>query len=310
MAHRRHQAGQGIDANALQNQSATAFNGIHGRAGAHEADRAHLGGNRHPRPVRAAARLHSQERQAGQHGRLRNKWVKVDPRNWKNPRRHDDQCRARDRLAAEQVAHLTQILEIQKEIMLSGPSQQLVKPKNVYNTLEKLIERIGLKTIEPYFSDPEEIDPATGQPKQPPPPPPDPEMVKAQSQMQMAQMQAQWTRRPTSARPRSRQVQAQADIATNEKKQQAEMVKQERDFQLKKELAIMQAQLDQQKFEREEARKDKEHQQKMAWRIGAARAQHAAGRVRHGGRAAGAQAEDGAGRGHRPRQSCPALLSR
>jgi hypothetical protein len=31
------------------------------------------------------------------------------------------------------------------------PDQHLVKTENIYNTLEKLIERVGLKTIEPYF---------------------------------------------------------------------------------------------------------------------------------------------------------------
>jgi hypothetical protein len=66
------------------------------------------------------------------------------------------------------------------------------------------------------------------------------------------------------------------------------MIMQERDFQLKKELAIMQAQLDSRSSSARKPARTSEHQQKMAM----AQEQHhrpdAAGRVRHGGGQAGA----------------------
>jgi hypothetical protein len=266
--------GQGMDADALQNQSATAFNGTMAAVQARMKLIARILAETGIRDMFAL--LHGCIRKNDKKEntvRLRNKWVKVDPRNWKTRDDMTINVGLGTGSRAEQVAHLMHILDIQKEIMLSGPSQQLVKPKNVYNTLEKLIERIGLKTIEPYFSDPKAIDPQTGQPRQPPPPQPDPEMVKAQGQMQMAQMQAQMDEKADQRKAQIENVQAQADIATNQQKMQAEIAKQERDFQLKKELALMQAQLDQQRFEREEMRKDKEHQQRMAL----AQEQHAAG---------------------------------
>jgi hypothetical protein len=268
----------GMDADALQNQSATAFNGTMAAAQAKTKLIARILAETGIRDLFAL--LHGCIRKNDRKEntvRLRNKWVKIDPRNWKTRDDMTINVGLGTGSRAEQVAHLTQILEVQKELILSPPSfQMLVEPKNVYNTVEKLIERVGLKTVEPYFSDPTGpqmgpdgkpvIDPMTGQPKpkQPPPPPPDPEMVKAQTQMQMAQVQAQMDEKADQRKAQIETVQAQADIATNEKKQQAEMMMQERDFQLKKELAIMQAQLDMQKFEREEARKDKEHQQRMA----------------------------------------------
>jgi hypothetical protein len=51
--------GQGIDANSLLNQSATAVNQVFTAAQApHAADRAHLRRDRHPRPFQAGPRHH------------------------------------------------------------------------------------------------------------------------------------------------------------------------------------------------------------------------------------------------------------
>jgi flagellar biosynthesis GTPase FlhF len=256
-----------MDADALQNQSATAFNGTMAAVQAKTKLIARILAETGIRDMFAL--LHGVIRKNDKRAntvRLRNKWVQVDPRNWKTRDDMTINVGLGTGSRAEQVAHLTNILGIQKEIVLSGPSQQLVKPKNIYNTLEKLIERVGLKTIEPYFSDPEEVDPQTGQPKQPPPPPPDPEMMKVQMEAQMAEKADQ-------RRAEIEKVQAQADIATEQTKLQGEMSKQERDFQLKKELAMLQAALDQERFNREEARKDREHEQKMQM----SREQHQAG---------------------------------
>lgn len=188
--------------------------------------------------------------------KLKKKWTQIDPRNWKSRDDMTPNVGLGSGSREQEAAMLTNILNIQKEIIMSGPSQMLVKPKNVYNTLEKLIERVGLKTIEPYFSDPEEIDPQTGQPKQPPPPQPDPDVMKIQMEAQMAEKADQ-------RKAEIEKVQAQADIATQQQAQAAENAKNEREYQLKAQLAMFQAQLDQQRFEREEARKDREHQQKM-----------------------------------------------
>jgi hypothetical protein len=275
--------GQGLDANALQNQSATAVNQAFTAAQARTKLIARILAETGIRDMFAL--LHGVIRKNDKQVntvKLRNKWVPVDPRGWKTRDDMTINVGLGTGSRQEQVGNLTNILGIQKEIVLSGTGQMLVKPKNIYNTLEKLIERVGLKSIEPYFSDPEEIDPATGQPKQPPPPQPDPKVMQIQ-------MQAQLDEKADQRKAQIEQVQAQADIATNQQKLQAEMAKDERDHQLKKELALFQAQLDQARFDREEARKDREHQQKMDLQ----REQHAAGMQQtEFGMIAGAQAHE------------------
>lgn len=261
--------GQGLDANALQNQSATAVNQAFTAAQARMKMIARIIAETGVRDMFALMHgcIRKNDKQANT-VRLRNKWVQVDPRNWKTRDDMTINVGLGTGSRQEQVINLQSVLGIQKEIMLSGPSQKLVKPKNVYNTLEKYVERIGLKTVEPYFHDPEqpEIDPQTGQPIPEQPPPPDPEVMKLQ-------MEAELQQKADERKAQIETVQAQADMATNQQKMQMEAAMSEREFQLKKELALMEAQLEMQKFEREEARKDREHQQKMDL----AREQHQAG---------------------------------
>jgi len=207
--------------------------------------------------------------------KLRNKWVQIDPRAWKNRDDMTPNVGLGSGSREQEAGLLMSLLNIQKEIVMSGPSQQLVTPRNLYNTIEKYIERIGLKNAEPFITDPDApemgpdgkpvIDPATGQPKpkQPPQPQPDPEMIKAQTAVQMAQMQAQMDEKADQRKAEIEKVQAQADIATNQQKLQMEAAKSEREHQLKREDMVFQHDLDMRKFQMEEARKDREHQQKM-----------------------------------------------
>lgn len=88
------------------------------------------------------------------------------------------------------------------------------------------------------------------------PPPPDPKIMQIQ-------MQAQLDEKADARKAQIETVQAQADIATDKEKISAEMVQGDREFQLKRELAMMEAALEQEKFRNEEVRKDREFQQKM-----------------------------------------------
>jgi hypothetical protein len=190
--------------------------------------------------------------------RLRNKWVQVDPRNWKTRDDMTINVGLGNGSRQEQVVNLQSILGIQEKIMLSGPSQKLVKPKNVFNTLEKYCERVGLKTVEPYFHDPEqpEIDPQTGQPIPEQPPPPDPEIMKLQ-------MESELQKAADERKAQIETVQAQADMATEQQKLQGEMTIKQMEFQLKKELALLEFELEKQKMQAEEARKEREHSQRL-----------------------------------------------
>jgi hypothetical protein len=82
--HRRYQAGQGLDANALQNQSATAANQLFTAAQARMKMIARIFAETGIRDLFAL--IHATIRKHGQEAatvRLRNQWITVDPREWK-----------------------------------------------------------------------------------------------------------------------------------------------------------------------------------------------------------------------------------
>lgn len=103
--------------------------------------------------------------------KLRNKWVDVDPRHWRE--RTDMTVNVGLGMGSkdQRVGHLMNILQIQREARLAG--SPLVDDGKIYNTLEKLVEAVGLKSAEPYFTDPRDengevmqspaqnVDPAT-----------------------------------------------------------------------------------------------------------------------------------------------------
>ena len=248
--------GQGIDANALQNQSATAVNQIFTMAQARMKLIARVIAETGIKDIFAL--LHAVIRKHGgkaQTVRLRNKWVQVDPRAWRT--RYDMTINVGLGTGgkSEQFAQMMMIANVQKE-MLSGGKANLVDDAKLYNTAEHLARIAGHKNARAFFNDPNEKNP-DGSPKYPPPQPPEDPKV-AQIRMQ-AQLDAAADQRKAEIE----KTQAVADIETQNRKTQAEMAQTERDFQLKKELALMQFQLEAEKMRLEEARKEREHQQKM-----------------------------------------------
>lgn len=256
---------QGVDANALQNQSATAV------AQAFSASQARM--KLIARIMAEGVRdiftlLHGTIRKHGQQQqtvRLRNEWINVDPRNWKTRNDMTINVGLGTGGKAERVAHLMALASQQKELLLGGKTN-LVDDQKIYNTFKQLAKLMDYKNPDQFINDPSAKDPKTGQPLYPPPqPPPDPKLVQIQTQAQLDEKADQ-------RKAQIESVQAQADIATQNQKNQNEAALAQQDFQLKRELALIQAQLEREKFQAEEARKDREHQQKMEL----AREQHTA----------------------------------
>jgi hypothetical protein len=79
----------------------------------------------------------------------------------------------------KQVEGLQLMLEIQKQMKEMGV--RLVNEQNIYNTLERLVEILGLKDASTYFTDPSRL---------PPPEPPKPNPLEV-AQVQLANAQAQ-----------------------------------------------------------------------------------------------------------------------
>lgn len=251
--------GQGIDANALQNQSATAVNQAFTAAQARMKLIARIFAETGVRDMFSLLHgcIRKNDKQANT-VRLRNKWVQVDPRQWKTREDMTINVGLGDGGKAEQFMKLMKIGETQEKILLAGKSN-IVDDQKIYNTASEMTKLAGFKKPDSFFNDPTATNP-DGSPKYPPPPPqPDPDVMKLQ-------MQAQLDEKADQRKAQIETVQAQADIATSQQKLQSEAQMKEREFELKKELAILQFQLDAQKFEREEARKDREHEQNMQMR--------------------------------------------
>ena len=116
---------------------------------------------------------------------LRNKWVDVDPASWKK------QCDFTVRVGLgngnrdQNLVHLQSLVAIQEKIIAAGGMGLLVTPKNVFNTLKEIGMNMGLKNIEEYITDPEEGQ-AQGQQQQE-----DPEAGKQQVEAMKVQVDMQ-----------------------------------------------------------------------------------------------------------------------
>jgi hypothetical protein len=184
---------QGLDADALQNQSATAV----AQTFSASQMRMKLIARIMAEGVRDIfALLHGTIRKHGQQQqtvRLRNAWTNIDPRGWKT---RDDMTINVGLGAggkAQQFAQTMAIANVQKEL-LSGGKTNLVGDVQLYNTAAELTRIMGHKNPDQFFNDPTAINPQTGQllhpPPAPPTPPPDPKLLAAQARAQTDQMMA------------------------------------------------------------------------------------------------------------------------
>jgi hypothetical protein len=193
---------QGLDANALQNQSATAVAQVFSASQM----RIKLIARIMAEGVRDIfSLLHGTIRKHGQQiqtVRLRNAWVNVDPRGWKTRDDMTINVGLGTGGKAQQFAQTMAIANVQKEILAAG-KVNLVGDLQLYNTAAELTRIMGHKNPDKFFNDPAAINPQTGQllypPPAPPSPPPDPKLLAVQARAQIdassaahqAQLQAQ-----------------------------------------------------------------------------------------------------------------------
>src|SRR5262245_35743028 len=179
---------QGIDANALQNQSATAV----AQTFSASQMRIKLIARIMAEGVRDIfALLHGTIRKHGQQiqtVRLRNAWINVDPRNWKTRDDMTINVGLGSGGKAQQFAQTMAIANVQKPLVAGGKSN-LVGDRELYNTAAELTRIMGHKNPDPFFNDPAATHPQTGQllhpPPAPPQPPPDPKLLAIQARAQV-----------------------------------------------------------------------------------------------------------------------------
>ena len=252
--------GQGIDANALQNQSATAVAQVFSASQMRMKLIARImaeGVKDIFALLHATIRKHGQEAQTV---RLRNTWIQVDPRNWKT---RDDMTIAvglGTGSKAQQFAQMMALANFQKELLMGG-KVNLVDDTALFNTASELSKLLGHKNADKFFNDPQAKDPQTGQPLHPPPPPqPNPEQIKVQGQLQIEQTKAQNDTQQAQLKSQQDNQKAQLDAFHQKLKLESDVQLAREKAQLEKEMALIDAALK----EKEDQRAAELHAQKMA----------------------------------------------
>lgn len=159
--------------------------------------------------------------------KLRNKWVDVDPREWKTQFNMTVNVGLGTGNRDVQLQHLNAIHQQQIELMKEGRGY-MVSDENIYTLYKKMSEAMGFKHPELFVSDPQKIDPKAKQK------PPDPAMVKAQMDAQEGkdklqfgaqkeQLSAQTEKELAAIAAQTTITVAQMEIASKEKIAQAQI---------------------------------------------------------------------------------------
>ncbi len=114
--------------------------------------------------------------------RLRNKWVDIDPRQWKTQSDMTANVGLGTGNKDAQLVHLSKVAEMQLALMETGRGY-MVTDQNVYNLYKKTTENMGFKHPDLFITDPAQV--------QKPPPQPNPDMIKLQAEAQEAQAKIQ-----------------------------------------------------------------------------------------------------------------------
>lgn len=248
---------QGIDANALQNQSATAVAQVFSASQM----RIKLIARMLAEGVKDIfSLLHATIQKNGDQAqvvRLRNQWIAVDPREWKNRNDMTIHVGLGNGSKAQQFAQVMALANVQKEFIAGGKGH-MVPDDKLFNTAAEMAKIMGYRNPDRFFADPSEIDPKTGQPKHPPlSAPPDPkiqiEQVKQQGKQAEIAQKSQADQQKAQLDAVHEQIQAQADIEVARFKAGVDAM-----------LASLDARLKMVNAAQDHAHKEREHQMDMA----------------------------------------------
>ena len=158
--------------------------------------------------------------------RIRNKWVEVDPREWKARKDLSISVGLGAGNKDQQLVHLTSILNMQKEAIQIG----LTSPEKIYNALAKLTQNAGFKNPEEFWTNPANTPEQEGQQDKP-----SEAEIMVQGQLQIEQQKAQ-------AQLQQEQVRSQNDVIIEREKiaAQAELERFKAQLKAETDLAIAQ----------------------------------------------------------------------
>ena len=234
--------GQGLNPEALQNQTAATANQLFSMAQAKMKLIARVFAETGIRDLFIL--LHGLCRKHGEHSktvRLRNQWVKVDPRDWKKRNDMTVEVGIGSGGKQEKMAMLQMIGAMQNQALVAGLTN-LVQPHNLYEMAKAVTAVAGFKNTDRFFTDP------AGQP--PPPPKLDPKV-------QIEQMKAQ-------AQMRLTQVKMQLDSQHEKAKFQADAALEQQKFQHERQMAMMEMGMQREKHQLEMHQSQQEHELKKS----------------------------------------------
>lgn len=235
---------QGLDAEALQNTTATAAEGQFARSQERIELIARVMASGMRKLFRGILRLVVENQRAARVLKLRNTYVPVDPRRWRADMDVFCAIGLGGGSQAEKLAVLNMTAEKQEQILLQlGPNNPLVSLKQYHNTLTKMLELGGQRAPAMFFTDPDSEE-AQARAQAAGPPPEDPDVVKAKGQLELERQKAE-------ANVSMTREKAQIDAETAAMKHQMDAEAAEREAQRKHELAIaeMQAQIDLKRYQ-------------------------------------------------------------
>jgi hypothetical protein len=159
--------------------------------------------------------------------RIRNKWVEVDPREWKDRKDLSISVGLGAGNKDQQLVHLTTILNMQKEAIQVG----LTNPEKIYNALAKLTQNAGFKNPEEFWVNPANTPQQEGQQEDKP----SEAEIMIQGQLQIEQQKAQ-------AQLQQEQLRSQNDVIIEREKiaAQAELERFKAQLKAETDLAIAQ----------------------------------------------------------------------
>lgn len=183
----------GLDAEALQNTTATAAEGQFSRSQERIELVARILASGMKRLFRGISGLVAANQRKARTVRLRNKWVEYDPLTWRTDMDVHPNVALGGGSPQQRLSVLGLILGKQEMIFAQmGPQNPVCTLKQYADTLGKFVELAGFKNPDAFFRDPasEEVQ-AEQAAKAQQGPPPDPKMVEVQMKAQLAEQTAQ-----------------------------------------------------------------------------------------------------------------------
>src|SRR5690606_22101455 len=173
----------------------------------------------------------TQHQDRAQQVKINGRWLQIDPREWKNKYNMSVSVGVGTFGRQQQIANLGLIGEVQEKVAPFG----LASPANVYQTATRLVEAMGYRDADQFFTAPQEGQQPQGEQGDPTAQAlVEAEQIKAQASLQKAQMDNQ-----------TRLVVAREEIASKER---VAMFEAREKIALEQQKAIAQASRPQQEF--------------------------------------------------------------